>query len=931
MIFRRAAILFALSLVAVVVSCGGSSSDPTAPSPTPAPAAANAHVAVPTATPYLHHDYSVVNRDDYGKATASLEERVYLADVVVRARLVSAASDVLTFTAVTYLKGGGPSNFTVQASTTGRDTQWDDRDAILFLTALTDEAEDFVFTDTTEWDYWESWGGPIDAPYSYTGDLPEGYHVRSRNPVWLPVGGGTGGASGLSTQTQPDIIVEYDAKGSPETVSAAKLSGLISTLTPPSGNSGVRGSLGSPAGRFTAEDVKNCIIIVVGSRRSIRDYAAYYGEPWKPPVGRFIIDSGQALSTAYRFNYGLDFNEAISGNQKYDSFGLSGPDAHLFNARVYDDDSDSVNGYTADVVTRRPLPAGVYRFKYHTYHFLFEPCGYDDESEVRDMIVAVHAPPGTIHEAFFDPATTTEGVGYFTGATTTGVLKQAEFSVGGVSTTITGLKWESGSVVLSLSPFVSLDGNQLEFIALDGSTILGLRASDATADSAAGTLTWAVADRPWSGGDQLMLRIGPAPGPAPATRSIRLLSPGDTWTISWGAVAGASGYRVQYRIGRAGSWIGLPATTGTSQTFGPQDGLLCGGNTYYFRVQARGDGKTYSTGWGKPSSSLSQTTGACNQPPVFATSTYAFSVAEDAATSTVAGTVSATDPDGDGLTYSIASGNDGGAFSIDESGGSIAVASPLDHETKASYTLTVEAGDGRANGTATATVHISVTNVAEGAPSAPRDVNVSLSGDTFTISWSAVNGADQYRAQHRTGGAGEWANLDATAATTQTFSPAACDTTYEFRVQARGDGETHVVAWGVPSEPVSHTTGACSQPPAFATSSYAFSVAEDAATSTVVGTVSAADPDGDAVTYSIASGNGGGAFSIDGSGGSIAVAVPLDYESVSSYTLTVEARDGSVNGTARATVHISVTNVAEETPPAPQGVSLAAADDTFTV
>ena len=126
--------------------------------------------------------------------------------------------------------------------------------------------------------------------------------------------------------------------------------------------------------------------------------------------------------------------------------------------------------------------------------------------------ITVTAPPGTLHEAFFDPATTTAGVGYSTGpSTTTGALKPAAFSVGGSTTTITGLKWQSGSVVLSLSPFVSLGNNQLSFIDLDGSTTFALRASDATADSAAGTLAWTEADTPWSAGDLLMLRIGPAP------------------------------------------------------------------------------------------------------------------------------------------------------------------------------------------------------------------------------------------------------------------------------------------------------------------------------------------------------------------------------------------------------------------------------------
>ena len=931
MICRRAAILFALSLVAVAVSCGGSGGDPTAPSPTPAPAAATAYVAVPTATPHQPVDYSTIDRDHYGKATASLEERVYLADVVVRARLVSAASDVLTFTAIEYLKGGGPDTITVRASTTNRDTQWDDQDAILFLSPLDDESADFAFTDTTEWDYWESWGVPIDAPYNYTGDLPEGYHVRSRNPVWLPIDNSAGGAGGAWGQAQTDIIIEYDAEGSPETVSTAKLSGLISTLTLPSGSSGAGGASGSSAGRFTAEDVQNCIIIVVGTRRGTRDYAAYYGEPWQPPVGRFSIDSGQADSTAYRFDYGLDLNDAISGNQKYDRFGLSGPDAHLFNARVYDDDNDSLNGYTADVVTRRPLPAGVYGFKYHTYHHLFEPCGYDDESEVRDMIVAVHPPRGTIYEAFFDPATTTAGTGYATGATTTGVLKPTTFSVGGVSTTITGLKWQGGSVVLWLSPFVSLTDQQIEFIALTGTTTLVLRVSDATADRAAGTLTWTVADRPWSGGDQLMLRIRPAQDYPPAPQGVSLAVSDDAFTVSWNAVAATSGYRVEHRAS-GGEWASVTATT-TSRTISPDGGVSCG---HEFRVFAHGDGETHFAGWGPASQVVSHSSGACNRAPVFATSTYAFSIPEDTPAWEVVGAVAAADPNvGDFVTYHITAGNEGDVFqaSAGNDVGHMVVRGALDYETRSSYTLTVEARDGKAGGTARATVVISVTGIAKGTPSAPRDVSVVLSGDAFTITWSAVSGVGRYRAQHRTGGSGDWTDLDAATSTSRTFSPEGgpvCETAYEFRVQAQGDGVTHVVAWGQPSAPVSHTTGPCNRPPVFATSTYAFSVAEDATTSTAVGAVAASDPDGDAVAYSITAGNDGGAFSIDGGSGSIAVASPLDYETTVSYTLAVRAADGN-GSAATATVHISVTNVAEGTPSAPQGVVVSLADGTFTI
>ena len=99
--------------------------------------------------------------------------------------------------------------------------------------------------------------------------------------------------------------------------------------------------------------------------------------------------------------------------------------------------------------------------------------------------------PCKVHPAqstrrFSTPLPRRWGVGYFTGATTTGVLSPAAFSVDGRDTTLTGLKWQSGSVVLSLSPFASLGDNQLSFIDVDGSLALALGASAATADIAGG-------------------------------------------------------------------------------------------------------------------------------------------------------------------------------------------------------------------------------------------------------------------------------------------------------------------------------------------------------------------------------------------------------------------------------------------------------------
>ena len=73
--------------------------------------------------------------------------------------------------------------------------------------------------------------------------------------------------------------------------------------------------------------------------------------------------------------------------------------------------------------------------------------------------------------------------------------------------------------------------------------------------------------------------------------------------------------------------------------------------------------------------------------------------------------VSASDANGDELSYSITAGNEGGLFEI-SSAGRISLVGSLDYETTTSYTLTVTVSDGRGK-SATATVEINVTDVDE--------------------------------------------------------------------------------------------------------------------------------------------------------------------------------------------------------------------------
>ena len=266
--------------------------------------------------------------------------------------------------------------------------------------------------------------------------------------------------------------------------------------------------------------------------------------------------------------------------------------------------------------------------------------------------------------------------------------------------------------------------------------------------------------------------------------------------------------------------------------------------------------------------------------------------------------------------------------------GAITVADELDYETTSSYTLTVEASDGRGR-SATATVTVTVTDVAEDSPVAPENLSVSLAEGVFSLSWDAVDGASQYEAQYTTDAADAntvtWTALAAVTSTSQTYTPEeapACGVTYRFRVRAFGDGETYAEVWGAES-PVSSLAPNC--PPAFTGASYTFEVAEDAAVDDEVGTVSATDPDADdTVTYSITEGNDDGHFALDVSTGAITVEAALDHETTASYTLTVEASDDH-GATTTATVTITVTDVAEDPPPAPAQPSVSLFTGAFSL
>ena len=410
--------------------------------------------------------------------------------------------------------------------------------------------------------------------------------------------------------------------------------------------------------------------------------------------------------------------------------------------------------------------------------------------------------------------------------------------------------------------------------------------------------------------------VEPPEDPPTAPQNLGVTLSDDSFSLSWDALTGAANYEPQYRTGDSDDdWIELPTVTDTSATFSPTDGPACG-TAYTFRVRAYGDGTFFVASWGTPSATDSVETDACNVLPEFEPDSYTFSVAENATTGTSIGSVTATDEDvDDELSYSIINGNTGDVFDIAETTGAITVAGALDHETIATYTLTVEVDDGR-DGTDSATVTITVTDVPENTPPAPENLDVSLANGTFSLSWDALSGAANYEPQYRTGDSDDdWIELPTVTDTNTTFSPTngpTCGTTYTFRVRAYGDAIRYIADWGTPSATNSVTTDACNIPPEFDPASYSFSVAENAAIGASVDTVSATDENvDDVLSYSITSGNTNDAFDINPTSGEIMVNGALNYETTWSYTLTVKATDRS-GLTMAATVTVTVIAVPRE-------------------
>ena len=370
---------------------------------------------------------------------------------------------------------------------------------------------------------------------------------------------------------------------------------------------------------------------------------------------------------------------------------------------------------------------------------------------------------------------------------------------------------------------------------------------------------------------------------------------GDILTYSLGGIDGAS--------------FGVVSTTGQLKTRAPLDYETK--NAYTVTVTVSDGDLTDLITVGITVTDVEE-----NQAPVFtAGSGTTRSIPENTSAGVnIGGPVSATDADGDILTYSLG-GIDGASFGIVSTSGQLKTRAPLDYETKNSYLVTVTVSDGSL--TASITVGINVTDVDENrAPvftagsgttrsipeNTPAGVNIGgpvsatdADGDILTYSLGGIDGAS-FGVVSTSGQLKTRASLDYET-----------KNSYLVTVMVSDGSLTDEISVGINVTDVDENRA-----PVFtAGSGTTRSVAENTpAGVNIGGPVSATDADGDILTYSLG-GIDGASFGVVSTSGQLQTRAPLDYETKNSYLVTVMVSDGKL--TDEISVGITVIDV-DETP-----------------
>ena len=299
-----------------------------------------------------------------------------------------------------------------------------------------------------------------------------------------------------------------------------------------------------------------------------------------------------------------------------------------------------------------------------------------------------------------------------------------------------------------------------------------------------------------------------------------------------------------------------------------------------------------------------------NEAPTISSSAT-FSAAEN---QTSIGSVSASDPDGDSLTYSIS----GSEINISSSG-VLTFASAPDYETKTSYTATVTVSDG--TDSVTQAITVSITDVDETVPNEAPTISSSatFSAAENQTSIGSVSASDPDGDSLTYSISGSEINISSSGVLTFASAPDyETKTSYTATVTVSDGTDSVTQAITVSITDVDETVP--NEAPTIS-SSATFSAAEN---QTSIGSVSASDPDGDSLTYSIS----GSEINISSSGVLTFASAP-DYETKTSYTATVTVSDGTASVTQ--TITVNVTNLNDNNPTITSSATFSAAENQTSI
>ena len=254
-----AALVFCLALLLAACVADETPNVDATPSAAPTEMAPPTPTSTPGATPtptwapgsYVGH----IAPPEIGASVPTLEKRIFYSDAVVWASLLWVDISRFRFRAVEYLKGSGPAEFYVNTHPqSGRNTTWDNRQAVLFLEETSGAAasaanapKDFTFTTSAN---------PLNA---------DAYEIDTLNPVWLPAASAPGAAGGTG------------------------MTGAMQFMAGPSSTTITLNGLRAEIAALQAElDLGNAYVTCIEGRiqaeEFYRDWEAYHRQPWTPEL-----------------------------------------------------------------------------------------------------------------------------------------------------------------------------------------------------------------------------------------------------------------------------------------------------------------------------------------------------------------------------------------------------------------------------------------------------------------------------------------------------------------------------------------------------------------------------------------------------------------------------------------------------------------------